>query len=167
MAHRVSLWATAATAVLALSWPSNPTNIRLIYNPTISVPRGWYLVEHQCELRLNEYVLAHIPTDAAALANDRHYLPTSVPLLKRIGAVGHQFACAVDDNILIDNRVAARALVHDGAGRKLDVWNGCRALTAEEIFLLSEANPASFDSRYFGPIPRANVIGKARPLWTW
>ncbi|HEY1090621.1 MAG TPA: S26 family signal peptidase, partial [Burkholderiaceae bacterium] len=26
-------------------------------------------------------------------------------------------------------------------------------------------NPASFDSRYFGPVRAANVIGIAQPLW--
>jgi conjugative transfer signal peptidase TraF len=165
--HRTTLWATGATAVLALSWRSYPTNIRLVYNPTTSAPKGWYVVERQRELRVNDYVLAHLPLDAAVLANDRHYLPASVPILKRIGAIGHQVVCTLDGNILIDNRVVARALVLDGAGRKLDAWKACRALAVDEIFLLGEANPASFDSRYFGPILRANVIGKARPLWTW
>jgi conjugative transfer signal peptidase TraF len=167
MAHRATLWVAGATAVLGLSWPSISTNIRLVYNPTTSAPKGWYVVERRRVLRVNDYVLAHLPLDAATLANDRHYLPASVPILKRIGAVDDQLVCSLDGNILIDNRVVARALVHDGAGRKLDAWKGCRALTADEIFLLSEANPASFDSRYFGPILRANVIGKARPLWTW
>lgn len=165
--HRTTLWAICTSAVLSLFWPSNPTHIRLVYNPTTSAPRGWYVVVRQRELRVNDYVLAHLPLHAAVLANDRHYLPTAVPILKRIGAVGHQVVCTRNGNILIDNRVVARALVHDGVGRKLDAWEGCRPLAFDEIFLLSAANPASFDSRYFGPILRANVIGKARPLWTW
>jgi conjugative transfer signal peptidase TraF len=167
MAHRATLLVIGVCAVLALSWSSNPTNIRLVYNPTTSAPKGWYVIGRQRELRVNDYVLAHLPLDAAVLANDRHYLPASVPILKRIGAVGHQVVCTLDGNILIDNRVVALALVLDGAGRKLDAWKACRELAVDEIFLLSEANPTSFDSRYFGPIPRANVIGKARPLWTW
>ncbi|MBI3531959.1 MAG: S26 family signal peptidase, partial [Burkholderiales bacterium] len=36
-----------------------------------------------------------------------------------------------------------------------------------ELFLLSATNPASFDSRYFGPIAASAVIGSAQPLWTW
>jgi conjugative transfer signal peptidase TraF len=167
MTRRAALLIGGASAVLALSGPPNPANIRLIYNPTTSAPKGWYVVDSPHELRVNDYVLAHLPRDAAVLANDRHYLPTSVPILKRIGAVGHQVVCSRDGNILIDDRVVARALPYDGAGKKLDVWKACRALAVDEIFLLSEANPASFDGRYFGPILRANVIGKARPLWTW
>ena len=26
--------------------------------------------------------------------------------------------------------------------------------------------PGSFDGRYFGPVARADVIGRARPVWT-
>jgi type IV secretory pathway protease TraF len=43
----------------------------------------------------------------------------------------------------------------------------CRPLVENELFLLSNTNPASFDSRYFGPIDTAAVLGVARPLWTW
>jgi type IV secretory pathway protease TraF len=25
--------------------------------------------------------------------------------------------------------------------------------------------PGSFDGRYFGPVPRSSIIGKATPLW--
>ncbi len=43
----------------------------------------------------------------------------------------------------------------------------CRALRAGELFLLSATNPASFDSRYSGPIDAAAVLGRAQPMWTW
>jgi type IV secretory pathway protease TraF len=35
-----------------------------------------------------------------------------------------------------------------------------------EFFLL-QPHPLSFDSRYFGPVLRCDVVGVARPLWTW
>jgi type IV secretory pathway protease TraF len=34
-----------------------------------------------------------------------------------------------------------------------------------QVWLLSGHDPRSFDSRYFGAIPTANVRGVARPLW--
>ncbi len=46
-------------------------------------------------------------------------------------------------------------------------WSGCRRLAAHELFLIAPASAASFDSRYFGPVTRAQVIGRAVPLWTW
>jgi type IV secretory pathway protease TraF len=49
-------------------------------------------------------------------------------------------------------------------GRPLSSWGQCRRLADDELFLLSVTNPASFDSRYFGPINASAVIGLARPL---
>jgi type IV secretory pathway protease TraF len=35
----------------------------------------------------------------------------------------------------------------------------------EDVWLLSSHDPRSFDSRYFGAVPVANVLGIAHPLW--
>ena len=157
-----------ASAVLALSsGTGSRRTFALVYNPTTSAPKGWYVLARDRKLRVGDYVLAHLPSDAAKLADERHYLPISVPILKRIGAIGRQVVCVFDAQVLIDGRVVARALTRDGAGRNLASWAHCRALDNDELFLLSLTNPASFDSRYFGPVLRINVIGKANPLWTW
>ncbi len=165
--HRIVVSIAATSAVGVLLLPSNPTFYGLVYNPTTSAPKGWYVLKREREFRVGDYVLAHLPNDAARLADDRHYLPSSVPILKRIGALGHQLVCLCDDKVLIDGHVVARALARDAMGRSLTVWAHCRILASDELFLLSLTNPASYDSRYFGPIPQFNVIGKANPLWTW
>lgn len=36
-----------------------------------------------------------------------------------------------------------------------------------EVLLMSEYNPESFDSRYFGPLPAATLESVATPLLTW
>lgn len=56
---------------------------------------------------------------------------------------------------------------HDGRGRPLAPWSGCRPLAHGEVFLLASHSPASFDSRYFGPVQREAILGEALPLWTW
>ena len=109
-----------------------------------------------------------LPESEKRLAAKRNYLPVTVPLLKRIGAVSDQFVCARGRDLWIDGQLAASALTHDGRGRVLDIWKGCRVLNTDEILLVSRDNSASFDSRYFGPIRRSTkVIGKASPLWVW
>jgi conjugative transfer signal peptidase TraF len=166
-ARRIAVTVVGAVGVLALAWPVVPRNFRLVYNPTTSAPAGWYLIDRYAQPRVDDFVLAQLPADAARLADERQYLPLSVPILKRLGAVGSQHVCISGDLILIDGRLTAQALRRDSRGRELAVWKHCRPLRSDELFLLSITNPASFDSRYFGPILRGSVIGKAIPLWTW
>ena len=96
----------------------------------------------------------------------RGYLPEHIPLLKRIGAMSPQQVCIEGRIVRIDGVAVAGVLPVDGRGRPLSVWQQCRRLRDGELFLLS-ANPASFDSRYFGPISASAVLGEAQPLWTW
>lgn len=142
----------------------------IAYNPTDSVPRGWYSVsriDSRTSLHVGSMVLARLPASAAAFAGQRGYLPSGVPILKRVGAVPPQPVCVREQFVLIDGVVAATTRTHDGARRPLQVWQECRPLASGELFLLSDTNPASFDSRYFGPIAVSDVLGVARPLWTW
>lgn len=147
-----------------------PMPVRIVYNASDSVARGWYRVgriDSAAALRVGCIVLAWLPADVAALAAQRGYLPAGVPILKRIGAVAPQSVCVRDHVVRIDGAVVVTAHTHDGAYRPLQAWPQCRPLAAGELFLLSDTNPASFDSRYFGPIAASVVIGVARPLWTW
>lgn len=144
--------------------------VSIVYNASDSLPRGWYrirLLEHAQSLHTGSIVLARLPGDAAALAAPRGYLSAGVPILKRIGAAAPQMVCVRDRLVCIDGVAAATIRTHDGALRSLPSWKQCRRLAKGELFLLGDANPASFDSRYFGPIDASAVIGVARPLWTW
>jgi conjugative transfer signal peptidase TraF len=144
-----------------------PNRVHLVYNPSDSVPRGWYRIGPADSLRVGDIVLARLPAQAAALAAQRGYLPIGIPLLKRIGAVAPQRVCVDGASVCIDDVTVADVMGTDGHGRPLLAWQHCRYLARGELFLLSNTNPASFDSRYFGPIRASDVIGSARSLWTW
>jgi len=170
-ARRYVLFACMLLGTAALCTPAAKTMpIGIVFNPSDSVPRGWYRVgriDDVGSLRADAIVLARLPAGAAALAAQRGYLPEGVPILKRIGAVAPQVVCARERIVRVDGTVVATARTHDGALRPLPSWAQCRALAEGELFLLSDTNPASFDSRYFGPIAASAVIGVAQPLWTW
>ena len=151
-------------ALCAPVWMQMP--VQIVYNPSDSVPRGWYRIGKADALHVGDIVLARLPAVSATLASQRGYLPTGVPILKRIGAVAPQSVCVSDGAVHIDGDVVAIVRLHDGQGRELPVWSQCRSLGNGELFLLS-TNQASFDSRYFGPIAAKAVIGSAEPLWTW
>lgn len=142
----------------------------VVYNPSDSVPRGWYRIGSlgsAASLHVGSIVLARLPADVAAFAARRGYLPSGVPILKRIGALAPQSVCVREHLVRIDDAVVASVRTHDGAHRPLQAWSQCRPLAVGELFLLGDMNPASFDSRYFGPISASAVLGVARPLWTW
>ncbi len=171
---RIALASLSVCGLAALAWASFVSPLpRLIYNPSDSVAVGWYrveLIDHQADsqpqpLAVGSIVLARLPAGAAALAAQRGYLPTRVPLLKRVGAVSPQRVCVVGRSVRIDSVPVAAVLPADGMGRPLSGWQQCRQLRPGELFLLSMTNPASFDSRYFGPIAASTVIGVAHPVW--
>lgn len=140
---------------------------RLIYNATDSAPRGWYWIQPENDYSVGDEVLIDLPESVAHLAAERRYLPAGVPLLKRVGARGGQQICLRDRVVRIEGMPLAIALSRDTAGRPLQAWAQCRLLLAGELFLLNPAKAASFDSRYFGPVPMARARGRAIPLWTW
>jgi conjugative transfer signal peptidase TraF len=145
-------------------------HVLVVYNPSDSVPRGWYRiarVENAASLHVDSIVLARLPAGVAAFAAQRGYLPSGVPILKRIGALAPQSVCVREQVVRIDGVVVANVRTHDDVHRPLQAWSRCRALAVGELFVIGDTNPASFDSRYFGPIAASGVLGVARPLWTW
>jgi conjugative transfer signal peptidase TraF len=138
--------------------------VRIIYNASDSAPRGLYLIEPASRVRAGDLVVVRLRRDVGALAAQRGYLPAGVPVIKRVAAIAPQRVCADTTGVHVDGESVAQALDADAAGRPLPAWHGCRALVDTELFLLS-AHPASFDSRYFGPVDGIQVVGRARPLW--
>jgi conjugative transfer signal peptidase TraF len=153
-------------ATLAIAAGAAPP-YRLVYNPSESAPRGWYALVPERHAKTGEWVLVHLPKTIARLADERGYLPIHIPILKRIGAKSGEEVCASRRGVFIKGHRVAQALQEDSRGRPLPQWTACRKLKAQELFLLSSYSPFSFDSRYFGPVKRAAVIGEAIPLWTW
>jgi type IV secretory pathway protease TraF len=63
-----------------------------------------------------------------------------------------------------NSRTAAR----DSAGRLLaHVLSGAYRVGTGEVWLFGFNNIRSWDARYFGSVPLANVRGVLRPLVTW
>ena len=175
---RLVLAGLSACGLAALVWASFVHPLpRLTYNPSDSVAVGWYRVDpldHRASplspppplsVHVGSIVLVPLPAEAAALAAQRGYLPTRIPLLKRVGAVAPQEVCIADGSVRIDGVPSAAVLPADRWGGPLPSWQQCRSLEAGELFLLGVTNPASFESRYFGPVSASAVIGVARPVW--
>ncbi len=138
---------------------------RLIWNASASVPIGLYSMHRASALHLAELVAVKPPEPLASFLADRHYLPEHVPLLKHIAALPGQRVCRIGDTISIGGHVVGTAMERDSRRRVLPRWSGCRTIEAGQVFLFNEGVPDSLDGRYFGPLPRIAITGRAVPLW--
>ena len=139
----------------------------LVYNPTPSAPLGFYTVLPPRDLHVGDMVIVSVPPTYRRLVSERHYIGAGVPLIKRIVALAGDLVCEHEGAVAVNGRLLARALAADGRGHPMPVWEGCRRLGEGEFFALVDRSPYSLDSRYFGPLPTALIVGKARVLWTF
>ena len=97
------------------------------------------------------------------LVEGRAYLPPDVPLLKRVVGLNGDRICRRGEEIFVNDERVAIANRVDGLGRDMPDWHGCHILTEQTVFLLQD-HPQSFDGRYFGPVDRRLIIGRATRL---
>lgn len=110
-------------------------------------------------------VIARLPDRFRQLAATRRYLPSNVPLVKRVTAAPGDEVCALGHAIFVNGRLAAQRKTADGSGRPMPWWTGCIQLGTGQFFLVMPDSEASFDGRYFGMTEGTDLIGKARLLW--
>jgi len=145
-------------------------------NTTPSMPSGiWMIVSARTAPKRGDIVAVCLP-DGAALRQAMHrgYIAAgpcpdeAEPLVKPVATVGGDLVRVSANGISVNETPVANtaALTRDEAGRVLHpVPAGSYRVAADEVWLLSGHDPRSFDSRYFGAVPIADVLGVARPLW--
>lgn len=155
-------FASMATIVTAFVHPAP----RLIWNASASVPIGLYSLERGATPRLGDLV-AIAPTRAlGAYLAERHYLPRGLPMLKHVAALTGQRVCRHGNRISIDHQQVGQALDRDKHGRPMPVWRGCVTVAASQVLVMNAKVADSFDGRYFGVLPAANVAGRLTAIWT-
>jgi conjugative transfer signal peptidase TraF len=158
--HRKFVHVISALAVAALTAKPliNPVPL-FIWNASNSVPIGWYFVRKR-QPNLGEIAVIQQPEWVEIYASARGYLPLQTPLLKPVRAIKGSIVCRFERYVFIDGNMVARAKYLDTNHRMLPVWKGCRTLKSDEVLVLGQ-HRGSFDSRYFGPINRTQVLGTA------
>ena len=160
----VITFTTTGALLATIDWPPTP---RVIWNATASVPVGLYGVRPTQHFAVNDIVIAIPPEPWAHILAERRLLPHGIPLIKKIAAVARQTVCRVGLLVLVDGVVIGNARATDTCGRSLPVWQGCATIQNNDLFLMNTNEPASFDGRYFGPVPTSSIEGRAIPLWTF
>ena len=156
--------AAVIAAGLGLLLCQETVSPKFYLNASPSVQRGMYVVSSQTPYGRGSLVVAALPPGAASLAARRGYLASGIPVLKRVSGLTGDRVCRDGLLIRVNGRMVAAAKVADARGRSLPVWNGCLLLHDDDVFLLGDRSD-SFDGRYFGPLKRTQIIGKATRIW--
>lgn len=153
--------AVVGLALLAVG-PLIPLQTNVLFNGSGSAPIGFYRVESG-PVSKGDLVLVELPDWAKRLVEVRGYLPSDVPLIKRIVATDGDMVCRLGRKISVNFDDLAEVLDTDSEGRAMPYWIGCWRLESGQYFLLQD-HPRSFDSRYLGPLDGSLIIGKAMPI---
>jgi conjugative transfer signal peptidase TraF len=155
--------------VSALGWGAG---LRL--NLSGSMPIGLYRLSTEPAAR-RAIVLACLPTEVAIFARSRRYVPHgpcpggTAPIGKVVLALGGDVVQVTGTGLVVNGQAVrgTTPLAVDGAGRSLRRFpNGAYRVRADEVWLYSPYSARSFDSRYFGPVPRSCILSRVLPLWT-
>lgn len=140
-------------------------------NLTSSMPPGIYLQQER-SFNKNDYVISCLPKEASVISHERGYLGYGKCYM-HTAPVGKKLIALEGDHALIDERGIhingellknTSPMKYDGEGRAMSHAHIKRKLEKNEI-LLALDNPRSFDSRYFGVVPRENLQAKIVPLY--
>jgi conjugative transfer signal peptidase TraF len=145
------------------------------WNMTPSMPLGiWRVDAIQGPVTRGEIVTLCLDTGPADLGRKRGYLvggecPGNVELLiKRVAAVRGDLVRISDAGMAVNGALipGTAPLPFDDLHRgMLAVPHGIYRVEPDQVWVIGDADARSFDSRYFGPVPTANLRGRAEPLF--
>ncbi len=144
------------------------------FNLTPSYPLGlWRIETLNRDVRGGDRIFICPPlTGAFRQALERGYVRRGLcpgwlsPLIKTVAALPGQ-SVEIGTSVAIDGLALPQSAIQprDGSGRELTPDPG-GVVPPDTLFLFSTFR-GSYDSRYFGPIPAAGVLGLARPVFTF
>ena len=157
-----------ANALLA-SAPALPelvANPPAIINETTSMQKGLYVrISGVGELKHGDVIAMPMNQSAKDYLGSQLGYPADTMLLKRVVALPGETVCREAGTVTVPGR-AVHADLRDSQGSLLPFWVGCHTLLPTEVFLLGD-HPASFDSRYFGPVLKRDLSGTYQEVIAW
>ncbi|MAZ85991.1 MAG: conjugative transfer signal peptidase TraF [Hoeflea sp.] len=143
-------------------------------NLTPSYPLGlWRIETLNRDVRVGDRIFICPPlTEAFRQARERGYVRRGLcpgwlsPLIKTVVALPGQ-SIEIGTSVAIDGLALPQSGIQprDGPGRELTPDPG-GVVPPDTLFLFSTFR-GSYDSRYFGPIPTAGLLGLAKPVLTF
>jgi conjugative transfer signal peptidase TraF len=115
-------------------------------------------------------------SDVFEIAKERGYISAGpCPgkfgyLMKRVLAAKNDAVTVSDDGVRVNGKLLpySKPLKVDNGGRSLPHYqSNSYTLGNDEVLLMTDISPISFDSRYFGPINRSQIQTVITPVMTW
>ena len=148
---------------------------RLRMNYTRSLPIGLYWIVRAGPITRGSTVLVCLPERVALLARERSYLwrgrcpGSAAPVGKLVLAVEGDVVGLTGAGLSMNGRLIQHTepAQTDSRGRRVAHYPyGVYRVARNEVWLYSPYHQLSFDSRYFGPVPTANVESRMVAIWT-
>lgn len=142
-----------------------------------SMPRGVYHTEpFEGILRRGDTIEVCLPNRVSTFARSRGYLAAGIlcddgvqRIVKSVLAIPGDTVDVSPLGFRVEGKLLRNTapLAHDSRGRPLaGIPPGRYPVRAGTVWLFSTETPASFDSRYFGPVPQSAIRRRFHPLWT-
>jgi conjugative transfer signal peptidase TraF len=139
-----------------------------------SCPIGIYRIVHKSFAR-GDMVEACLPDAIAGYGRTRGYLAFGEcadgvePVIKIVGAVAADRVDLWPEEIRVNGLALPETatLQRDSSRREVRTLpRGSYQTRVNEVWLFGLHDARSWDSRYFGPIPRNNILGAMKPVFT-
>jgi conjugative transfer signal peptidase TraF len=136
----------------------------IVWNDSESLPIGFYMATDDPPAigTLIEFQLPSGNSCRASIASTGEWF-----LLKPIAAGPGDLVDTSGHVLRINGKSIAPIHRYDSTGQPLPRFPIHRVLQSDEFFVFSDRVWNSFDSRYFGPVHRRDIVLVRRPLWTW
>jgi len=133
----------------------------LVYNASKSMSRGVYVVIPAKKIQRNDIVVFYPPFTTQQFLSMQHWGPGNHLLMKHVLGLPGDWVCKRKNTLWINQNKVANVLVFYATNKKIPQVDFCGYLTVDQYLLLSTNSERSFDGRYFGPVQRQNIKGKA------
>lgn len=158
-------------AVLAALELGQAAGMRVVL--TDSVPRGvyWIVPIHDAAVGRATLVFACVPVTAVTEARALHILPAGscpghvAPVVKYVRGIPGDAVAVTATAVSVDGVALEGGPPMQSPGGPSHQPFGTRTLGTSQYWLASD-HPDSWDSRYFGPVVRDGILGRAQPLFT-
>lgn len=145
-------------------------------NTTRSIPLGLYWTSDRPVAKGVLVMFCPPQVSAVTEARSRGYIGAGFCpggfgyLMKRVAAFENDGIIIDEEGVRVNGTLlpSSMPLSRDAHGRGLPTYRtSASRLNEHQVLLMADANPLSFDGRYFGPVQRSSIESVITPVLTW